>query len=232
MPWCSVIIPTLNEANNLAAAIASLGDDWPEGTLEIIVADGGSTDHTLEVARAQDAKIVEVPAGRARQLNAGAALARGQFLYFLHADTLAPPQLSLHLRAAAQKGFPACCSLRFDQQACSYWLKLFSALSCWDIDAFRFGDQSLFVRHADFKLVRGYREDHHLLEGQDLVRRLRRATGGLTIMGAAVTTSARRYREHGVVFTQLAFVTIYGLYRLGLPQWLLVAVYRRAFPAT
>lgn len=231
-PWCSVIIPTLNEEKNLASAIASLRGEWKEGELEIIVVDGGSTDHTLEVARSQDARIVEVPAGRARQLNAGAKVASGEYLYFLHADTLAPPQLPLHLRAAARKGFPACCPLRFDQQADSLWLRLFSTLSRWNVDAFRFGDQSLFVHRTDFKLVNGYRENHLLLEGHDLVRRLRRATGGLTIMAGAVTTSARRYRGHGVVFTQLVFMTIYTLYRLGVPQWMLVAVYRRAFPAT
>lgn len=230
-PWCTVIIPTLNEARALPATLAALAACWPQNPPEIIVADGGSTDGTREIARAAGARVVISAPGRARQLNAGASNATGQWFYFLHADTLPPADLPRHLRAAAQNGTPACFSICFDRQAESWWLSTFARLSAWDVDAFRFGDQSLFVSKAHFFAAGGYREDHQLLEGHELVRRLRRTTGNFSVLDAAVTTSARRYLAHGVVYTQVVFVVIFCLYRVGVGQEFLRRVYRRAFGA-
>lgn len=230
-PWCTVIIPTLNEARALPATLAALAACWPEDPPEVVIVDGGSTDGTGEIARANGAKVIPSAPGRARQLNAGARSATGQWFYFLHADTLPPADLPRHLRAAAQNGTPACFSISFDRQAESWWLRTFGRLSAWDVDAFRFGDQSLFVSKAQFFTAGGYREDHQLLEGHELVRRLRRTTGSFSVLDAAVTTSARRYLAHGVVFTQLVFAVIFCFYRVGVGQEVLGRVYRRAFGA-
>lgn len=203
---------------------------WAGGSPQIIVADGGSTDETVELARKSGATVVVSAPGRARQMNAGAAVATGSWLYFLHADTSPPSNLPLHLRAAAQKGIPACCYVRFDRQAESSWLRLFSRLSRLDIDAFRFGDQSLFLSRQQFSAVGGFRENLHLLEGHDMVRRLRKQTGSFHVIDQAVTTSARRYFAHGIVFTQLIFVLIFTCYRMGVTQSTLFRIYQWAFP--
>lgn len=228
-PWCSVIIPTLNEAANLPTCLNALRSGTPAGSLEVIVADGGSTDATAAIARQLSAKVITSPPGRARQLNAGAAAATGDYFYFLHADTLPPKNWSTLLHDVKAGGRTASFCLRFDRQDESWWLRLFSRLSRWDVDAFRFGDQSLFVSREHFAAVEGYREDHILLEGHDIIRRLRAAGVGFDVLRGEVTTSARRYLAHGVVFTQAMFVLIFGLYQLGISQRWLVKIYRWAF---
>lgn len=136
----------------------------------------------------------------------------------------------MHLRAAAQKGLPACFSVHFDRQSESWWLRLFSRLSKFNVDAFRFGDQSLFVHQQDFKDIGGYREEFLLLEGHDMVVRLRKRTGNFNLMDQAVTTSSRRYFTYGIVFTQLIFLLIFTCYKLSIPHTTLLSIYRWAFP--
>jgi len=215
---------------SLRATLKALNGEWPGGSPQIIVVDGGSTDGTPELARQLGATVITSAPGRARQMNAGAAIANGSWLYFLHADTLPPSKLPLHLRTAAQKGFPACFSVRFNRQSESWWLRLFSLLSKFEVDAFRFGDQSLFVQRQQFETVSGYREELLLLEGHDIVVRLRKLTGNFTLMNQAVTTSSRRYFAYGIVFTQLIFLLIFTCHRLGIPHATLLSIYRWAFP--
>jgi rSAM/selenodomain-associated transferase 2 len=227
-----LILPTLNEVNSLPITLNALSGEWPGGSPQVIVVDGGSTDGTPELARRLGATVIASAPGRARQMNAGAAIATGSWLYFLHADTIPPSNLPLHLRAAAQKGLPACFSVRFERQSESWWLRLFSRLSKFDVDAFRFGDQSLFVRRQHFEAVSGYREELLLLEGHDMVVRLRKQTGSFNLMNQAVTTSSRRYFAYGIVFTQLIFMLIFTCYKLGVSHATLVGIYRWAFPST
>lgn len=235
-PWCSVIIPTLNEAAALPATLTALERAWPgRDEYEVIVVDGGSTDGTAELARRWGARTLRAPAGRAGQLNAGARGARGAFLFFLHADTHVPPDLTSHLRAAPppnkvtepKQAIPASFRIRFGQDD-NFWLRLFGRLGDWNLSAFRFGDQGLFVAANLFRAVGGYREDHALLEDYELARRLRRRAG-FRILPTAVRSSARRYERHGPVFTQLIYVLIFMLYRCGVSQSRLRAVYDRAF---
>lgn len=228
-PWCSVIIPTLNEAASLPATLAALRRNWPaEGGYEIIVVDGGSDDGTPALAAARGVRVLRSAPGRARQLNAGAAVARGRYFYFLHGDTCVPPSLSRHLRAAARQNLPAACRIRFVPED-NGWVRLFGWLSRFNVSAFRYGDQSLFVSATTFRAVGGYDERHLIGEGNDLARRLRRHAGGFIVLPATVNSSARRYRAFGPVYTQTMYVLIYFLLRLGLSQRRLRAVYDWAF---
>lgn len=223
--WCSIIIPTLNEAEYLPTTLGAL----PKNGFELIVADGGSTDGTQAIARSFGAKVVTSPAGRARQLNAGAGAATGNWFYFLHADTLPPKNLSSHLRAAAQNDLPCCFAIRFDRENESRWLRLYGRMSQFSVSIFRFGDQSLFVSRDHFFDGGGYRENYLLMEGHELARRVGRGAGGFQVLNDSVTTSSRRYLQHGVVFTQLVFVLIVVLYYAGVPQWRLLRIHSRAF---
>ena len=196
-------------------------------SFEVIVVDGGSDDGTPELARRHGATVIHRTRGRAHQLNAGAQVARGTFLYFLHADTL-PPADWLDVLTAADPALPHCFTLSFDGPK-NRWLGLFGRLSSLNVDAFRYGDQSLFVSKKDFAAVGGYDESLTLFEDYDLCKRLRRRCGGLSILPQRVVTSARKYRLHGIWPTQLLFVALYVAYRVGVPQPYLVSWYKRFF---
>jgi glycosyltransferase involved in cell wall biosynthesis len=131
-----VVIPTLNEADEIADAVAAVCG----GAGQVIVVDGGSTDGTVAVARAAGARVVVAPgANRATALNTGAALARDDVVYFVHADCRPPPGFADDIRAALADGAGAgCFRMRFDSD---HWLlRLSGWLTRVDVSLFRFGD--------------------------------------------------------------------------------------------
>lgn len=230
-PWCSIIIPTLNEEVALEACLQVLLKDTASASIEIIIVDGGSKDATLAIAAAHGLRPIACTRGRAQQLNVGAQQARGAFLWMLHADTIPPADWLDQLKKATASGhYPACFRLRFDRQADSWWLRRFARASHWATLAFRFGDQSLFLTNAQFQAVGGYREELLLMEGHDIVRRLYRRNGKFQVLPTNITTSARRYFRYGVGYTQTVFVFIYCGFYLGISQKTLAKLYSRAFP--
>ncbi|WP_420459109.1 TIGR04283 family arsenosugar biosynthesis glycosyltransferase [Neolewinella sp.] len=229
-----MILPTLNEADHLSATLRRLrqlaGGESLSGrktrggdSYEIIVVDGGSSDGTQDIARSSGVRLVCCTRGRARQMNEGARHARGESLYFLHADTLPPLDWLERLRRHGP--LPCCFSLRFAGQARRPLLRLYASFTRYDLPAFRFGDQSLWVLREDFRAVGGF-PDWQLLEDNELVRRLRRYRGFIVLDGH-VTTSPRKYLRYGLVRTQTVYVILYVLYRLGAGQTRLSKVYRR-----
>ncbi len=228
-PWLSIIIPTLNEVDTLPSCLKEVYAGVTEGAFEVVLADGGSTDGTLDLASSYPAlTIVHSTRGRARQLNAGARQARGRFFWFLHADTRPPTGWFKLLQHAAAAGHAATFSVHFSGQEQRLLLRCYARGSQIDHWAVRFGDQSLFIAKEQFNALNGYREDHELLEGHELARRVMKV-GTLTLLPASVTTSSRRYQRFGIVYTQAIFTLIFSLYYLGISQRLLVRIYRRAF---
>ncbi|GJQ27690.1 MAG: hypothetical protein HBSAPP02_27220 [Phycisphaerae bacterium] len=217
-PRLSVIIPTLNEAQLLADCITSIPTS-PE--IEIIVADGGSTDGTVALARMLGATVVSVPSGRAAQLNAGAAIARGELLLFLHADTRLPPQADLE--AARLLSVPgvtlAAFRLGIDHRSprlrCIEFLANFR--SKWL--GMPYGDQAIAVRTGTFRRVGGFRE-LPVMEDFEFVRRIRRH-GKVRLSGRTVRTSARRWVRDGVLRTVIVNQLCILGYLCGFPPKLL-----------
>jgi rSAM/selenodomain-associated transferase 2 len=219
----TVVIPTLNEADEIGDAVtAVLG-----GAEQVIVVDGGSTDVTVARARFAGARLCVCPgANRATALNVGAVLARSDVVYFVHADCRPPPGFADDIRAALDDGADAgCFRMRFDSD---HWLlRLSGWLTRVDLDLFRFGDQSLFVRRDVLRLVGGFDEGLPVMEDQDLVRRLRRHAR-FVIIPRSVTTSARQYRRGGVYRMQLfVYPLVVALFHLGMPPPRLTRIYRR-----
>jgi rSAM/selenodomain-associated transferase 2 len=223
----SIIIPTFNEADGIAALLAYLWQDAAgDDALEIIVVDGGSTDATRALAQAAEARVLTSPQkGRAAQLNHGAQAAIGSILYFLHADSY-PPAGFLHdiRQALAQGAGSGCYRLAFDHP--HWFLRANAWMTRFRLQFVRFGDQSLFVPKTLFQQVGGYRTDLLIMEDQEIVQRLwKRAP--FWVLPRAVTTSARKYLDNGVYRLQGTFTLLVLLYWLGVSQPRLVRVYRR-----
>ncbi|MBX3026630.1 TIGR04283 family arsenosugar biosynthesis glycosyltransferase [bacterium] len=208
----SVIVPALDEAARIAAAVASARAPL---VCEVIVVDGGSADETAKRARAAGAVVVAAPRGRARQMNAGAARARGEVLLFLHADTTLPPGFDVAVAGALAD--PAAVGGRFDLRLApsSPFLSLTAALINLRsrLSGIATGDQALFVRREAFAAVGGF-EDLPLMEDIAFTRALKRR-GRMVALRATVTTSSRRWLRHGPLRTVLLMWWLRFLYWRG-----------------
>lgn len=208
----SVIIPTLNEERTLPAAIDSARA--PE-VCEVIVVDGGSGDGTWQVAAALADVVVRAPQGRARQMNEGARLARGDVLLFLHADTRLPPGFGRAVTACLAD--PKVVGGRFDVRLdpATPLLRLTAFLinlrSRWTRIAT--GDQAQFVRREVFARLGGF-PDQPLMEDVELSRALKRA-GRVACLRQRVATSSRRWLRHGPLRTITLMWTLRLLYFCG-----------------
>lgn len=222
----SVIIPVLNEEALLPVCVERLiKNDVDRYVTEIIVADGGSSDGTIELAKSLPLKFLQCQPGRARQMNTAALVAQNEVLIFVHADTELPYRFSHHISEALNRGHDAgCFQLSFGHP--SRLLRFYSWCTRFDVNFVRFGDQGLFVKRTLFKQVGGYREDHRVLEDNELYRRLKKS-GCPIVLDQASTTSPRRYLEQGILRLQILFMTIYLLWRLGASQDQLINFYKK-----
>lgn len=210
----SIIIPALNEATNLERLLLSLRVICPGA--EVIVVDGGSEDGTRAVVRRFPwVRYVTSGRGRARQMNAGAEVANGQNLLFLHADTLLPSEAE----AAIVEAFhdPAIVAGRFDVRFDSprpiFMLIAFFINRRSRLTKICTGDQALFVRRQTFKEMGGY-PDIPLMEDVELTKRLKRV-GRMACLRSKVTTSARKWEREGVFRTILLMWSLRFLYFIG-----------------
>jgi len=208
----SVVVPALDEAGQIAAALASARGP---GGAEVIVVDGGSRDDTAALARAAGATVLAAERGRARQMNAGAAAATGDVLLFLHADTWLPAETTLVISAALRD--PAVAYGRFDVCFDSpRWpfrliARLMNARS--RLSGICTGDQAIFVRRQPFETLGGY-PDIPLMEDVELTRRLKRM-GRLAALRTPVTAAARKWEREGILRTILLMWTLRLLYFVG-----------------
>lgn len=183
----SVIIPALDEASGISAAITSA---WAIGADEVIVSDGGSTDATREVACAFRARVVSSERGRGVQLHNGALAAQGGILLFLHADAALPATSKKAIQAllaGADAGFFRLC---YDHE--SWMLRMVAGMANLRSQLFSlpYGDQALFLRRSLYESMGGFQR-YPFLEDIDLVRRIKRKHT-MRCMPSCVTVSARR----------------------------------------
>lgn len=220
----SIVIPTLNEAARLPALLADLSR-WPAGH-EIIVADGGSTDGTADLAQAAGCRVVSCLAGRGTQLREGARLARGEWLLFLHADVRLSAE-ALDEAATAIRD-PSCVAaawpLRLDIGGWPARLIEWGAAVRWRLAGLAYGDQGLLIRREVYHRVGGF-PDLPLMEDVVLVRRLRRE-GGVRHFRLPIVADARRYLREGWLRRMGTNTWLLTLFSLGVPAERLVARYR------
>lgn len=222
----SIIIPTCNEGKFVKKLLHYLnGLDTVGFSSEIIVVDGMSADQTVNLAKEAGAIVLQSRVrARSVQLNLGAEMATGEVYYFLHADTFPPPSLFADLQQAIREDFKAgCYQLSFDH---SHWFLKFNAwFSRFNFNAFRYGDQSLFVTSTAFRKITGYNGTLKILEDNDIITRLKKQVK-FKLINKVVLTSSRKYMEHGVFRLQFSYYLLYLLYKLGGSQNFLIRTYR------
>ncbi len=217
MSKISVVIPTLNEEKYIGPLLEQL-QAIPEVT-EIIVSDGGSIDNTQQIVTGfAKCTWIESMTGRAMQMNTGARKATSSVLLFLHADSRVDvngmkkiPQTLLDKVGAGSF------YLSFD--CTGFWLNIYSGFSKFNWTIFTYGDQGLFIKRDLFEKIGGFKEIP-IMEDLDIIRRIKRHTRFQKI-NFPITTCARRFKKHGVVFQQLKNIWLVSLFYLGVsPNWL------------
>lgn len=220
----SIIIPTLNEEAGLADLLRTL---LVEPQTEVIMVDGGSSDATCQIAEQAGVKVVRCGKGRGRQMNAGAAMAHGEVLLFLHADSRLPPDFSRTIWEFMESTDVAgAFRLHIDDPRWAYRLVEFGAnlRSRWL--QLPYGDQAMFIRSETFYAMHGF-QHWPLLEDFDFAQRLRRR-GRIRIVPSSATVSARRWHRVGVFKATLLNQIIIIAFRLGISPARLASLYVRS----
>ncbi len=222
----SIIIPTYNEAEQIANTIAVIKRNAGNEAYEIIAVDGGSIDETVSIAKAAGAITLTCDKkGRAAQMNYGALNAKYNVLYFLHADSIPPNNFLQYISDALNKGLlGGCFRLQFDFN--HWFLKANAWFTRFNVDAVRFGDQSLFVTKDVFNKCGRFREDLYMMEDQEIIHRIKQ-NGRFIVMNDVVITSARKYHDNGIYRMQAIFFRIWFLYYMGYSQEYLLKLHKR-----
>jgi rSAM/selenodomain-associated transferase 2 len=223
--FVSIIVPALNEEAHLLATLNALQQLW--GNKEILLVDGGSTDKTVQLARSQGIRVLEGPKGRGPQMHAGALEATGTALWFVHADTIPPPnalheiERALESQAVVGGNF----GLLFDgsSRAARQLTAIYPLLRLLGLC---YGDSGIFVRKRVYEQVGGFRAVA-LFEDLDLLRRLRRA-GQFVHLSCSIVTSSRRFEQRNFALMWLYWTSLQVLYWCGVSPNLLARWYYHA----
>ena len=205
----SIVIPALNEAGSLGATLDAL-----PGTAEVIVADGGSSDNTVAMARNRGIRVLASSRGRGVQMHAGAQAASGEVLWFLHADSI-PDRTAVEEIVRALGDLTVVAgnfTLRFSGSSFgARFLNRLYPMLAWI--GLRYGDSGIFVRRSVYEECGGFAA-YPIFEDLDLLRRLRRYGRFVTLPGP-LTTSSRRFEGRSFFLTFLRWFLMQLLYWAG-----------------
>jgi len=225
----SVIVPTLNEAAALPKLLRALAAQ--DEAHEIIVADGGSADGTIALAAAAGARVVAAPRGRGAQLAAGATAARGEILWFVHADTAVPYTAMRALKHALDRAGVVGGNFRLLFDGGTRFARFMAAFyaAIRHLGLF-YGDSGIFVRRDIYEAAGGIRP-LALMEDYDFVRRMKRAGRIMCIRFPPLVTSSRRFAGRNPAAIVSGWLAIHALFALGVRSEVLARVYRSTVQA-
>ncbi|WP_296618768.1 TIGR04283 family arsenosugar biosynthesis glycosyltransferase [Marivirga sp.] len=210
----SVIIPTLDEAENIAELLHFLMQNGKEHIAEIIVSDANSEDETQEISKSLGVKVICIKqASRAYQMNEAAEIAVGDILYFVHADAKPPKTFASDIINFIKKGYDfGCYRFKFDSKhpflALNSFFTRFKVLWC------RGGDQTLFIKKSVFEENKGFNEEFVVMEDFELIKRLWKKYK-FGIIPKSVLVSARKYEDNSYWQVNLANLKIYKMFMKG-----------------
>jgi rSAM/selenodomain-associated transferase 2 len=226
----SVVIPTYNAETTIGPTLAALVPAVVDGIIqEAILVDGGSTDDTCVIADAAGTRLIKTKLGRGMQLQAGATAARGDWLLFLHADTVLEPGWAEEAEAFIERVMTgrraqAVAAFRFaldDDGLMPRLLESLVALRCF-LFALPYGDQGLLISRKLYRELGGFRP-MSLMEDVDLMRRVKRQQ--LVMLQSRAVTSGVRYRREGYIARSLRNLSCMVLYLLRVPTRVLTRIY-------
>ena len=207
----SIIIPTLNEEDNIGGLLKYLLENAPHENVEIIIVDGGSKDRTQQIVASYPVKFIEAPkTSRASQMNHGASLCSGNYIYYVHADVFPPSSFySDFLKLASEGILMAMYRQKFNSSnpiflINSYFTR-FNRLWC------RGGDQTIFICKKFFDSLNGFDEHWIIMEEYDLIQRAMLLTS-LHILPKYALVSARKYKTNSWIRVMLANMKAYQLF--------------------
>ena len=223
----SIIIPTLNEAENLPKLLKFLKTN-PYKNIEIIIVDAASTDNTLEIAKKfEDVEIIsQNTRNRAVQMNLGAKAATGDLLYFVHADVLPPENFAKDIIEAINAGYElGCYRFTFDKKSVmlrfNAWWTRFNFMFC------RGGDQTLFVTPSVFEELNRFNESYVIMEDFDFIKRARKKYR-FKILPKSVVVSARKYKNNSYFKVNMVNLYSYWRFQFGVSPEKIKSFYQRS----
>jgi rSAM/selenodomain-associated transferase 2 len=223
-PFVSIVVPVLGDAEHAGRLLAQVAD--PD--VEVILVDGGDDRALAPLAVETHARLIRAAPPRARQMNAGAAIAGGTWLLFLHADSRLPDHWREAVRHVPNEAIGGWFRFALDDPA--WQARMIERGVAWRIRLFRlpYGDQGLFVRRDTFHALGGFR-DLPLLEDVEIVRRLVKA-GRVVELPLPLVTSARRWRRDGWFRRSARNLAIVSCYFAGISPARLARWYARRSP--
>lgn len=221
----SIIIPTYNEAKTIASLLNYLQSNSNSKGIEIIVSDSGSIDNTIEIAKLHGANAFLSPQkGRATQMNYGATLAKGEVLYFVHADTFPPTTFIDDINKAINSGFQfGRYRTRFNSNRLI--LKINAFFTRFDLFVCYGGDQTLFINKELFNSIGGFNSTMRIMEDYDIVARAK-LNAKYKIIEKDAIISARKYDTNSWFKVQFANYTIVKMFKKGASQKEMVEKYK------
>ena len=223
----SIIVPTFHEGENINDLIECVNRPDSDKNSEIIVVDGAQEKDTLGAIHNSHVIKISSEKGRAKQMNAGASIARGEILIFLHADTELPihalKKIHFLLGRKDYVGGAFDLGIKSDKFIFKVIGKLSSLRS--RLNRIPFGDQAIFIRREYFNKSGGYKEIP-LMEDVELMRRIKKSGKKIWIFYDRVMTSPRRWEKEGVIYCTLRNWTLQALYFLGISPHKLAIFYK------
>ncbi len=223
----SIVVPVFHEQEGINDLINALNRLDSDGNVEIIIVEGTREKDTLEAIRSNSVIKISSEQGRAKQMNAGASIARGEVLIFLHADTELPLQALTSIGSLIEKteyvGGAFDLAIKSEKRIFKVIGTIASIRS--RLNRVPFGDQAIFIRREYFNRIGGYKEIP-IMEDVELLRRIRKSGDRIWIFRDRVKTSPRRWEKEGVIYCTLRNWVLQTLFLLGVSPEILAKYYK------